>query len=441
MSAPVFALNSTLRNRLSRLVLRGDDEVAREELPSRFTIAAVPGAEPDPAAPLNVVVTGNEVSNQHGTGPLVKRICQGWPNLFSIRARNDWGGVQDFGHWHVCLSPRATTRAGFFHNVLSVLRNRNVARVLCVPFLADEFYTSIALHECFGAKLCAYLMDDQNVAANQIPDALMREFLERCSLRLATHPELQHIYEQKYRLPFHVLPAIVPGNLVSADTSTAAALPGTSRGALIGSFWDQSWFDRLCAAVSRCGRGIDWFGNNKSPWLDLSPRTLAKAGIEAHGIVPEDRLAREIRKYPFVIVPVGALDGKESNMGVARLSLPGRILFAVATANTPVLVVGSPGTCGARFVAHFGVGEVVPYDARAVSDAMDRMSQPEAQQRMRRAAVRIAPVLSDRGIPEWLWQSIELGVPADSRFEGLFSGYDGAIDLDSESALATASGR
>jgi len=103
-----------------------------------------------------------------------------------------------------------------------------------------------------------------------------------------------------------------------------------------------------------------------------------------------------------------------------------------------VLVVGSPRTCGARFVAHFGLGEVVPYDASAVSAAMDRMSQPEAQRRMRQAAARIAPALSDRGITDWLAQSIERGVPADRRFEELFSGYDAAIDLHSCPALATA---
>lgn len=439
MLDPVFALNKTLRNRLSSLVLHESPEDSRPSPPSAFTVTAVSGAGLDPALPLNVVVTGNEVSNQHGTGPLVKRVCQGWPNIFSVRARNDWGGVQDFGDWHVCLSPRPTARAGFFHNVLSVLRNHKVATVLCVPFLQDEFLTAIALHECFHAKLCVYLMDDQNVATNQISDTLMRDFLERCSLRLATHPELKHIYEEKYELPFHVLPAVVPAHLVCSDAAGSALCREASNGALIGSFWDQSWFDRLCSVLSGCGRQIEWFGNNKSPWFDLSPKKLAKAGIMARGIVPEDRLARELAKYPFVIVPAGALDGTESNTGVARLSLPGRILFAIATSRTPVLVVGSPRTCAARFVSHFGVGEVVPYDAAAVSAAMESMSHPEAQQRMRQAAARIAPVLSDRGVPEWLRQSIELGFPADRRFQDLFDGYDAAIDLDSKSVRTAAS--
>ena len=437
----VFALNKTLQNRLSNLVRNDACKVAFPESPSQFTITESLNANPDPAAPLHVVVTANEITNLHGTGPLVKRVCQGWQNVFSIRARNDWG-VQEFGDWHVCLSPRGRMRAEFFYNALSVLRNRNVRTVLCVPFLPDEFYTSIAIQACFGAKLCVYLMDDQNVASHNIPDALMREFLEKCSLRLATHPELKAAYEEKYGMPFYVLPAIVPERLVTTDVTLPPPADGkVCKGALIGSFWDQTWYDRLCGILRQCGYSIDWFGNNKSPWFDLSPQRLAKAGIVAHGIVPEEELARELSKYPFVIVPVGALDGIESNTGIAWLSLPGRILFAAATSHTPVMIVGSERTCGARFVSHFGIGEVVPYDASAVSAAMRRMSKPEAQQRMRQAAAKIAPALSDRGIGEWLAQSIELGAPADSRFEDLFSGYDAAIDFHSGAARAKTAGR
>jgi hypothetical protein len=439
MLDPVFALNKTLGNRLSGLVLTDSSAPAAEASSSTFTVITAPGADSDPLAPVNVLVTANEITDLHGTGPLVKRVCQGWKNVFSIRARNDWGG-QDFGDWHVCLSPRGRTRAEFFYNALSVLRNRNVGTVLCVPFLVDELYTSIAIQECFGAKLCVYLMDDQNASSHEIPDALMREFLERSTLRLATHPELKAAYERKYELPFHILPAIVPARLVATDVVAPASRGGTRRGALIGSFWDQSWYDRLCAVLSDCDCRIDWFGNNKSPWLDLSPKSLARAGIKAHGVITEDSLARELAKYPFVIVPVGALDAMDSNKGVASLSLPGRILFAVATSHTPVLIVGSDRTCGARFVSHFGVGEVVPYDASAVSAAMDRMSEPEAQTRMRQACARIASMLSDRGISNWLAQSIELGAPADSRFEDLFSGYDADIDRHLGVALTRAAG-
>jgi hypothetical protein len=417
------------------LVLNADHPATLEGSPSESPATASPRPDPNPAAPLNVVVTSNEVTNLHGTGALLKRVCKAWSNVFSIRARNDWG-AQDFGDWEVCLSPRGRMRADFFSSVLNSLRDRNVRTTLCVPFLPDEFYTSIAIQECFGAKLCVYLMDDQNVACRNIPDALMRELLERCSLRLATHPELKAAYEQKYGMPFSVLPAVVPASLVATEsTPERPAVNGGRRAALLGSFWDQSWYDRLCNVLSQCSWGIDWFGNNKSPFLDLSPASLIKAGITAHGIIPEEALARSLSQYPFVIVPVGALDEADSNTGVAWLSLPGRILFAAATSHTPVLVVGSERTCGARFVRHFGIGEAVPYDASAVSDAMNRMSKPDAQEQMRHAASRIAPLLSDAGISDWLARSIEMGAPADCRFEPLFSDYDLAINLPRASGM------
>ena len=437
MLDPAITLNRMLRELLSRLV--GDQNTGspcgQQQVSSRFSVVASPEANPDPAVPVQVVVTANEVNNLHGTGPLVQRICRGWQNVLAIRARNDWGGVQDFGHWQVCLSAKTGARSEFFSNALSVLRGRNVQTVLCVPYLPDEFLTSIAIHECFGAKLCVYLMDDQNIASNNIPDALMREFLERCTLRLITHPELRFAYERKYKLPFHVLPAIVPAELVSMDATEPPVVEKGRYGALIGSFWDQSWFDRLCAVLGGCACEIDWFGNNKSPWLNFAPKSLAFAGIKAHGILPEAHLAGRLREYPFVIVPAGTLEAGESNSGVARLSLPGRILFAVASSHTPILIVGNPRTCGARFVSHFGVGEVVPYDSALIAEAMDRMSKPENQRRMRQSAAKIAPALSDHGVPDWLARSIELGYPADNRFEDLFSGYDATIDLDERSKV------
>jgi hypothetical protein len=125
-----------------------------------------------------------------------------------------------------------------------------------------------------------------------------------------------------------------------------------------------------------------------------------------------------------VIVPVGALDGAETNHGVAALSLPGRILFAAATSNTPVLIVGNAATCGARFVTHFGIGETVPYNAAALRAAMERISRTDWQARYRARAASIARRFSDRGVSEWLFASIELGRLADRRFDEAFSGYD-----------------
>jgi hypothetical protein len=288
--------------------------------------------------------------------------------------------------------------------------------------------------------MCGYIMDDQNVAVNVIPDDLMREFLEKCSLRLVTHPELRDAYTRKYGLPFYILPAVAPAALVSVEPLPPAYDPQAKRGALLGSFWDQSWFDQLCDALEPCHYRIDWYGQNRSPWFQFPPEDLARAGITPFGILPEERLAAELRKYPFVIVPCGALGGKDTNVGVASLSLPGRILFAAATSHTPILLVGSERSCGARFVERFGIGVTVPYDAARLAEAMKRLSQPQLQAEMRRKAAAIAGALSDRGVVDWLSEAIERGEPPDSRFEDLFAGGCQArgSSLDSASRAAMA---
>jgi len=125
----------------------------------------------------------------------------------------------------------------------------------------------------------------------------------------------------------------------------------------------------------------------------------------------------------MVINPVGTLDDEERHPGVVRLSLPGRILFATATSNTPVLIVGSNKTCGARFVEHFGLGEVVPYNGPAMRAAMDRLARPEIQKE-KRANARSIGALSDREIGRWLEDSTERGEPANQRFERPFSMYE-----------------
>jgi hypothetical protein len=384
----------------------------------RSLLATLPKERPM----VDVVVTSNEINDRHGTGPLIKRIMQGRQHVGSIRSRSDWG-FHDFGAWSATMPHAGKNRAEGFEDVVTMLAGQRVGSVLCVPCLPDELLTSIAIRDAFGARLCAYIMDDQNAAMHWISDDLMREFLEKCSLRLATHPELRVVYERKYGLPFFLLPAVVPDHLVAREPLEPAYDPQLRQGALIGSFWDQVWFDRLCSAVAPSHYRIDWYGNNQSPWVKFPPHQMSEAGIISHGIVPEDYLAATLRKYPFVIVPAGTLESEETNTGVASLSLPGRILFAAVSSHTPILIVGSRHTCGAHFVRHFGIGENVPYDAGEVAAAIGRLSDANAQARMRRNAATIASAFSDRGVADWLASSIELGRAADSRFEDVFSGY------------------
>jgi hypothetical protein len=425
--------NAALRQQLLT-VIRATEGPLRADLDAQFGVVTATGAPVDMGVPVDVVISVAEINDEHGTGPLVKRVFKNRRGIFSIRSEDHWR-VHDFGDWHVKLSLKRPTREECFREIMRVLRGRNVRSVTCVPFSTTEIFTAIAIKEVFGAKLCIWIMDDNNVTVKGIPDATMRECLEKCSLRLFTHPELRVAYERKYKLPGYILPAVVPSHLVVKKPLEPVNDGTPRRGALLGSFWDQSWFDRLCSVLEQCGAQVDWYGQNRSPWFKFPVDILARAGIKPLGIVSEERLAGELRKYPFVIVPVSALDDKEINKGVASLSLPGRILFAAATSHTPILVVGSEETCGARFVKHFGIGAVVPYDTSAVVAAMDQLSGPQVQLEARRHSAAIAPKFSDEGIVEWLPASIEQGAPADDRFENAFAGYK--VDRDFPIAVTT----
>ncbi len=317
----VFSHNRTLRTKLNQMTLSEVEAGGSDQHIAGERAGCSPEPAPICAEPVYVVVTTNEINDRHGTGPLVKRILAGKRNIFCIRARDDWGG-HDFGDWDVKIPQQGQPRPEWFHNVLRALAGRRVSGVLSVPFQADELMTSIAIKETFGVALCAYLMDDQNIASQGIPDDLMREFLTKSALRLATHPELRLAYEQKYGLPFYLLPAVVPADLVA---TVPVAVPPESeggKGVLLGNFWDQLWFDRLCVALETCGRGIDWYGNNRSPLLKFPPEDLARAGITPHGLVPEPQLAGILRNHPFVIVPVGTTGGGRTEQGSGRLQPP-----------------------------------------------------------------------------------------------------------------------
>jgi hypothetical protein len=400
--------NADLRERLDRLIARP--------------------APPDRG--IDVVITVNEINDRHGTGPLLQRALAGRRKVFSIRARSDYG-FQEFGEWSGILSHKNTPAEQARDQLRHLLGSHRVERILCVPYQADELLTSIALQDLCHAPLCIWIMDDQNIATRLIPDDLMREALQKASLRLATHPELCRAYERKFGLPFHILPAVAPRHLLAREravpagevSSSARPSPAAPRAVLIGSIWDQVWFDRLCSTVGGSGLTIDWFGNYRSLWVRFSEQALTRAGIRPHGVVPEEQLADELRQASFAIVPVSPLDGSDSNPGIARLSLPGRILFAVASSNTPVLIVGSSETCAARFVKHFGIGDVIPYDRSSFLSAIARLTQPETQASMRAHAARIGRALSDSGVSRWLLESTLRGAPVDCRFEDLFADY------------------
>ncbi len=369
--------------------------------------------------PLDVVVTPGELNDLHGTGFLVKRVFAGRRGVLSLRVRDDYGGVHDFGDEALRLDVVGARRPDVYAAAIAALDGRSVRAVYSVPYTPADLTLAMAVADVAHAPLCLWEMDDQCVAVPNIPRPLMREFLEKCRLRLATHTELRDAYEAAFGLSFGILPAVVPSRLVRPHAGLAAVTAG--RGALLGSVWSRAWLDALAAVLREAGEALDWYGNHRAPGLRLDDGALAAMPIEAHGVVAEPALAEALVRHPFVVVPTDEIHDRATASGaIAALSLPGRILFAAAASQTPVLVVGSDRTPAAAFVLRHGIGRVVPYDAAAYRDAARELRRPVVQAETRARASAIAPALSDEGVGPWLFGSVEDGRPRDDRFERLF---------------------
>jgi len=369
----------------------------------------------------SAVITAFEINQLHGTGPLVQRIIEGTPNVLSIHSMDLYDGEHYFGDLSLLISHEDLSRVEAAENIINRVGDNQINQILCVPYRSDDLITAITLTELHRAPLGTYIMDDQNVCVNVIPDPLMHEFLDKCSLRLATHPELRDAYEAKYGLEIHLLPAVVPHHLICQSPESLTFRDGfVDRGVLIGSIWSKQWFDMLSTAAYEAGLKLDWYGNTNYPWMQIEPGRTNPRGINPCGLVSESTLVERMRQATFVVVPTGTLDSRDDRPELSRLSLPGRIIFAMATSNTPIIIMGSRETPASNFVKRFGVGVTCDYSAKSLREAVNYVSDPQVQQVMRQKASLIAPQFSADQLHKWLWESIQLGRPSDLRFEDLF---------------------
>jgi FkbM family methyltransferase len=323
------------------------------------------------------------------------------------------------------LSRRRLTRAAIFQEVLHFLGSAPVRHVVCIPWAADDVVAAIAVKEITGADLCVYIMDDQNITHGDIPDNLMREALTKSTLRLAISPEMQHAYQNKYRLKFWQLPPLVTDSLVRTELALLPAEIAVGRGVLVGNIWSQNWLDLLRQTIAGSGVEIDWFCNSSSPWLNFAKDEMSRDGLHLRPGLPEAQLAELLPSYRFALVPSGTLDENDGNLWVARLSLPSRVPFVLAAAHLPVIVLGSPMTAAARFVERLCLGGCAPYEAGEFRRVVDQLTSGETQRSIRANACRVAPILTNKHAAEWVWTAMERGAPADLKYEELLPVRDG----------------
>ena len=410
---------------------RANDELARELL--SLTDEGLPDApepieavEPDrPELPLrgaDTIVSHIEVNDRHGVGVLLERLFGRYPNVLSIRSESHFGGRQEFGALDLAISHPDPAPSQVSKAVRTALGDNTVGRILAVPYYPDDVRNALALAELTGAPLATYLMDDQNVCFDGIPDELMRALLERSQLRLAISAELAACYEAKYGLRFWLMPPVVPSALIqNRPVPSEETLAEPHIGAILGNIWGQRWLDLLRGTVRGSGITLRWYSTNHLRYLTGSPEELALDGIEipAGPALPDAALAEVLRRTAFVVVPSGTLTDDDDRRFIAQLSLPSRIPFLMAVAQVPLLVLGNERTGAARFVREFDVGLVCDYEPEAFRAAVGAITEPSRNQALRRRALALAGRFSDAGAAEWIWQSLERGEAFDLRYEDL----------------------
>jgi hypothetical protein len=382
----------------------------------KATAAPIVSGEKASLTEVDAIVTHIEINDHHGVGVLLGRMFGGYRDVASIRSQNYYEGRQEFGAIEMCVAEDAADR------LRSEFAGTRVKRILCAPYFPQDARNALALREISGARLCTYLMDDQNLYATGLPDDLMKELLAKSDLRLAISPQLASAYQEKYGGKMWLLPPLAPHRflLESLNELPEEALKENS-GVMVGNIWGSRWVELLRETVRDSGIILRWYNHGEFRGLPCGIEALAADGIMAQvGVdASDENLTGILRRAPFVVLPSGVLDESDDRRFIAQLSLPSRIPYIFATSHAPILVLGSPETAAARFVTGHGIGMAAPYNRAGFQAAVAHITRPDVNLKKRRAAFSLAVRFSDLGAAEWIWRSLEKGAAADGRYEDL----------------------
>ena len=366
-----------------------------------------------------LVITHAELSSRHGTGALLLKLLRQEPPLAVFYSKDFFKTHDiDVAAFHIAHSGNQLQSGR--RSVESLLVHKPIRRILCVPFYEDEVQTALAAQACTGAPLALYIMDDQNIHVHEIPDKPLGRLIQQANICVAISPALCAAYQEKYRRRFWLAPPTAdPDLFVPADHRFEVKTP--PRGILVGNLWSSHTLGRFRETIRRSGLQIDWCGNAGKPFIQLDPDELSKEGIFLRSHLPEPSFIELARAADFAVIPAGTLEGSDTHEWLARASLPSRIVYLMATANVPMIVMGHPETAAARFVTDLGLGTVCDYTADSFQSAVSRVTDPPVSAKIRQRARSISPTFSTRELANWLWESMERGQAVDDRFEKFFA--------------------
>jgi FkbM family methyltransferase len=380
---------------------------------------------------VEVAVSPNEISGVHGTGVLMRLLLQERKNLITLRSRSTYGGQQDLKPLQEFELPNSRMdRAEVFEQIAYWMRPYDIQSILCVPYFESDLLIALALKALSGAPMALYVMDDNCLFSPDINRELMAEAISTADAVFAISPELRNAYETAFNRKIWVVPPLLASNLVGSKLRTPREVASERKAVMIGNVWSQAWFDQLLKTIEASGWKLVWYAANTSPgWLKLRKQDLERAGLEIVAQPEMDTFLRLISEAPFVVVPSGETDTKAAQ-AIAKLSLPTRMPFVLATTGTPLLVMGSENNAAAKFVRRFDIGEVSAYDPASFIAATERLISPERQMTIRKTAAKLAPRFDVAGAYDYIIQTARRkGYASQHLFEDLFRPTDGEYSV------------
>jgi len=339
----------------------------------------------------DLVICHNEISDRHGVGALLNKL---------LRTNESWSYVRTTTHFERLGTSRYALelpegepeglRERSYAEMVDVLRGRKIRRILCVPYAPAEAWRALAAAHITGAPLTVYLMDDQNLFANGLPDELVKILLNHAERRFAICHEMAEAYAGKYGVPISPLyPALENNGRPLQDCKQPPARKPQI--VLIGNMWTSSWIRRFAKVVREAELHVDWFGNASGVFRSVSEDELSDSGVHLKGFLPADEMLATIQRYDLAVVPTASAADDPSHAWMAKLSFPSKMMTLVFEGGLPVVVLADEPNPASRFVREYHFGEVCQYDGSELLLAVNTLMSIPWLERFRANLMKAQP--------------------------------------------------
>lgn len=360
--------------------------------------------------PLRVVVSHDAPTWRQGVGALICKTFGSDLSWMNVRSRDAYAGFGEspVPSVKVGAADLPMGRARTFGSIGRALSGRKITAVLAVPFTIQDCLNALAVAETNGAKLGVWIMDDQNIFSENIPDDLLRELFRKSAARWAICEKMARAYSSKFEVSFDVLMPVEREELLCRVSvpDSGRTIPSAVG---CGNVWSRETAKLLMNCWTKTGLRLDWYGEFGHPFLHQDAEMLASHGIFRHPTFGrQDDFVNRLREYDFAVVPMPP-QSCEGHKWQGALSFPSKIVTFTAACNLPVFYLGNADSPGGEFILRSGAGFVSEWNDFESKEALSRLARPQERTEIRNRLAAMALEFSSEKLPERIWAAIEGG--------------------------------